>query len=177
MLFFLLIATWFLADFFEQATPLKTTVSERIIDSFSVGYYKKEMNTNGAIQRELYADKILHYKDGITHIEQPIITLHNRNTPPWVIQSKAGVLAADRDNLLLSGKVFISRTQTDTLNPLKINTSELHINLPQSYAQTEQWSQIIDGTRTTEGIGMQATFARPIKVKFLSKVRGRYAIH
>lgn len=177
VLFFLLVGTGFLANFFEQSAPLETVISGRIVDSFSTGYYKKEMDASGSIQRELYANKVLHYSDDITHIEQPIMTLHNRDTPPWVIQSETGVLAADGDNLWLHGNVFISRTETSGLNPFKINTSELHIDLSQNQAQTKQWAQIIDGTRITEGVGLQVVFTRPIKVKFLSKVRGRYAIH
>ncbi|KAF3982236.1 MAG: LPS export ABC transporter periplasmic protein LptC [Methylococcales symbiont of Hymedesmia sp. n. MRB-2018] len=174
----LLLGLWFLADIFEQKETQKVAVSAHSPDYFSVGYYKKEMDVAGNIKNELNADKMTHYSDdGTTHLEQPVMTLYNSDAPPWVIKAETGILEADGDHLLLAGKVFISREGTEKLNPFNINTAELKVYLSVSYAETDQWAEIIDGSNRTEGIGLETTFSYPVKVKFLSNVKGRYEIN
>ena len=178
VVFILLLGTWLLADIYEGKESRKMTIAAHSPDYFSSGYYKKEMDVTGSIKNELSADKLIHYADdGTTHLENPVMTLYNPDTPPWVIKSETGILEADRDHLLLSGKVFISRAGTKTLHPLNINTSELKVKLSISYAETDQWAEIIDPSNRTEGVGLQTTFSDPIKVKFLSNVKGRYAVN
>lgn len=178
VLFLLLLATWLLADFAEQKEREIAVASVLSPDYFGLGYAKKEMDATGATKNELKAAKIIHYRnDGTTHFEQPRLILHNATTAPWVIQSQAGVLAADGDQLLLSGQVFISNDGSKQRKPFKLSTSALNIKLSTSHAQTSQWAQIISGSNKTEGIGLQTTFSYPIKVKFLSRVKGRYAVN
>ena len=102
------------------------------------------------------------------------MTLHNSDTPPWIIRSEAGILAADGDNLLLKGQVFISRDAMKKRNSFKINTSNLRVKLSISYAETDEWAEIIDGRNRTEGVGLESTFVDPVRLKFLSRVKGRY---
>jgi lipopolysaccharide export system protein LptC len=178
VLFILVVGSWFVADVFEEKEHKEIAIAAHSPDYFSSGYYKKEMDVTGTIKNELDADKMIHYSDdGTTHLEKPVMTLHNADVPPWVISSEAGILEADGDHLLLSGKVHISREGRKGLRPFNINTSELRVKLSVSYAETDQWAEIIDAPNRTEGIGLQATFVYPIKVKFLSRVKGRYEIH
>ncbi|KAF3977325.1 MAG: LPS export ABC transporter periplasmic protein LptC [Methylococcales symbiont of Iophon sp. n. MRB-2018] len=177
VLIVLLLGLWFLADIFEQKETQKIAVSAHSPDYFSVGYYKKEMDVAGNIKNEFYADKMMHYSDGTTHLEQPVITLYNPGAPPWVIKAESGILEADGDHLLLAGKVFISRERTKKLKSFTINTAELKVYLSASYAETDQWIEIIDGPNRTEGIGLKTTFSYPVKVKFLSNVKGRYEVN
>lgn len=177
VLFFLLVGSWFLADFFAEK-EYQGVVTVNSPDYFSSGYYKKEIDNEGMVKSELNADKMIHYSDdGTTHLENPVMFLYNPDVPPWIIQAKTGILAADGDHLLLLGKVFISREKTEKINSFNLNTSKLNVKLSVSYAETDQWVEIIDGTNKTEGIGMQATFAHPLEVKFLSSVKGRYEIN
>jgi lipopolysaccharide export system protein LptC len=102
------------------------------------------------------------------------MTLHNSDTPPWVIRSESGILEADGDNLLLEGKVFISRDAVNKREAFEINTSNLRVKLSISYAETGEWAEIIDGRNRTEGVGLESTFVNPVRLKFLSRVKGRY---
>jgi lipopolysaccharide export system protein LptC len=175
VLFVLVLGSWFLADFFEQEETGEVKVVDNSPDYFSTGYYKKEMAENGLVKNELTADKMTHYSDDkTTHLKNPVMTLYNSDTPPWIIQSEAGILAADGDGLLLKGKVFISREGMEKRKLLKINTSNLRVKLSISYAETDEWAEIIDGRNKTEGIGLKSTFADLIRLKFLSRVKGRY---
>ncbi len=175
VLVFLLLGSWFLADVFDQKQGKEFVAADHSPDYFSVGYYKKEMSLQGIAKNELIADKLIHYiDDGTTHLEKPVMTLYNSDQPPWIIKSNSGILGADRENLLLSGKVFISRSGTKKKKPFDINTSELRVKLSISYAETDQWAELIEGSNRTEGVGMNAIFVEPVQIKFVSKVKGRY---
>lgn len=178
LLLLLLLSSWFLANFFQGKEIKAVKVVEHSADYFSTGYYKKEMNADGLVKNELNADKMIHYSDDqTTHLENPLMTLHNPELPPWVIKSETGILEPDGDHLLLAGEVFISREGTEKRQPFEINTSELRVRLSISYAETDQWAEIIAVPNRTQGVGLQATFVAPVRLKFLSKVKGRYEIN
>ena len=171
----LVLSSWFLADLFEEDEFKKIKAVGHSPDYFSTGYHKLEMNEDGVAKNELFADKMFHYADdGTTHLESPVMTLYNSDKPPWVIKSETGILEADGDHLLLAGKVFISRDGINSDRPFKINTSNLYVQLSINYAETVEWGEIIDGQNRTEGVGMETTFVDPVRLKFLSKVKGRY---
>jgi lipopolysaccharide export system protein LptC len=175
VLFFLLLGSWLLASFFEQKEGKAFQSMDHTPDYFSKDYYKKEMDHQGLAINELTAEKLTHYSDdGTTHLEKPVMTLYSAKSPSWIIKSTTGLLAADRDNLLLSGKVFINRQGTKRQKSFDINTSELRVKLSTNYAETDEWAEIIEGSSRTEGIGMNTTFVEPIWIKFLSKVKGQY---
>ena len=175
VLFVLVFSSWFLADIFEPEETEVAQIVDNSPDYFSTGYYKKEMAEDGLAKNELSADKMTHYsEDKTTHLVSPVMTLHNSDTPPWIIRSETGILEADGDNLLLAGKVFINRESINKRNAFKLNTSNLRVKLSTSYAETDEWAVIIDGRNRTEGVGMESTFVDPIRVKFLSRVKGRY---
>jgi lipopolysaccharide export system protein LptC len=175
LLVFLLLGSWFLADIFDKKHTQEFIAADHSADYFSVGYYKKEMNQQGIAKNELIAEKLIHYiDDGTIHLQKPVMTLHNADTPPWVIKSESGILAADRENLMLSGKVFINRRGTKKQKPFDINTSELKVKLSRNYAETDNWAELIEGSSRTEGVGMNAIFVEPVQINFLSKVKGRY---
>ncbi len=164
---------------------LNTPEQERVtvkrhnpVDYFSIDYQKKEMDEAGQPKSLLVAEKLTHYAgDGTTHLQHPVMTLYNNdNTAPWVIRSERGILQADGDNLLLQGKVKIQREARPAHDELIINTSELQVHLPTSFAKTTQWSEIISAANRTTGIGMRLTFKAPIKLTLLSHVKGYYEV-
>ncbi len=179
LLSFLVITSWFLADLFEETIEVPQKVAEHSpADYFSSGYVKKVMDLDGLLKNKLMADGMIHYSDdGTTHLENPIMILYNPDLPPWVIQSDAGILEADGDHLLLSGQVYISRDAAETLEPFNLNTSELQVLLSTSYAETDQWAELFDSKNRTEGVGLEITFSKPVDLKFLSKVKGRYELN
>lgn len=171
------LASWGLVKWNEER-DVAVKIAENSPDFFSSGYYKKQMDSQGLPKNELLADKMQHYKsDGVTHLENPIMTLFNPvGNPPWVIKAEKGVLAADGDNLQLIGKNFINREASKNNQALSINTSDLRVKLNTNYAETIAWTEIISPPNRTEGIGMEVTFVSPIHLKLLSKVKGRYEL-
>ena len=144
-------------------------------DYFSEGYTKWEMNELGTLKNKLLSDEMVHYSDdGATHMVNPIMFFHNEKTPPWVIKSETGILSGDGKNLLLNGKVAIDREKAEGVTQLTINTSVLKVNPETSYAETDEWAELISPPNKTTGTGMKLTFAPPIHLQLLANVKGKY---
>ncbi len=168
--------SWWLVQLNEERLA-EIKIAENSPDFFSTGYFKKEMGIDGVPKSELSAAKMQHFKtDGSTHLEKPVMILHNPNEAPWSIKADTGVMAADGDNLQLNGSAYINREASKTNSALTINTSDLRIKLASHYAETQAWAEIISPPNKTAGVGMEATFVSPIHLKLLSKVKGRYEI-
>jgi lipopolysaccharide export system protein LptC len=144
-------------------------------DYFSTGYTKWEMNELGTLKNKLLADKMVHYSDdGTTHMTNPIMFFYNEKTPPWVVKSETGILSRDGKDLLLNGKVTIDRKKAEGVTPLTINTSELKVKPETSYAETDEWAELLSPPKTTTGTGMKLTFVEPIHLQLLANVKGKY---
>ncbi|MFI3154920.1 MAG: LPS export ABC transporter periplasmic protein LptC [Methylococcaceae bacterium] len=144
-------------------------------DYFSKGYSKWEMNDLGRPNSKLLAEAMIHYSDdGTTHLENPIMFFYNDKTPPWVIKSETGILSADGKDLLLNGKVYVDRASGEGVRELKIYTFNLKVKPETSYAETNEWAELISLPNWTTGIGMKLFFAQPIHLELLSNVKGNY---
>jgi lipopolysaccharide export system protein LptC len=144
-------------------------------DYFSHGYTKWEMAKTGELKTQLLADKMVHYKDdGTLHLDKPVMSFYNANTPPWVIRSETGIVSADGKTVWLNGKAIVDRAKAEGVSPLTINTSNLKVNPETSYAQTADWAELISTPQRTVGTGMKLVYVKPIRVELLAKVRGRY---
>jgi len=173
----LALLSWGLAQWNEEPES-KLEIAENSPDFFSSGYFKKQMDSDGYPKNQLLAEHMQHFKtDGTTHLEKPIMTLYNANSAsPWVIMAEGGIMAADGENLQLNGKTFINRNASKNVKALTVNTFDLRVKLPDNYAETDAWAEIISPPHVTSGTGMQVTFTSPIHLKLLAKVKGRYEL-
>lgn len=182
ILFVLGAGSWLIAYFVEEEENTEFIIASHSADYFSKGYKKREMDQQGILKNELVASKMTHYSDdGTTHLDNPLMTLysstHQETIPPWVIQSDAGILESDSDHLLLEGNVHVSRDKAKGYRLFKINTPKLQVVLSTNFAETSKQAELIDGPNTTKGVGFEMNFADPIRIKFLSNVRGRYVFN
>jgi lipopolysaccharide export system protein LptC len=144
-------------------------------DYFSKGYTKWEMNELGTLKNKLLSDEIIHYSDdGNTHMVNPLMFFYNEKTPPWIIKSETGILSGDGKVLLLNGKVTVNRDKAEGVSQLIINTSMLRVKLESSYAETNEWAELISPPNKTTGTGMKLTFVKPIHLQLLANVKGKY---
>ncbi|MDD5319967.1 MAG: LPS export ABC transporter periplasmic protein LptC [Methylococcales bacterium] len=144
-------------------------------DYFSKGYTKWEMNELGTLKSKLLSDEIIHYSDdGTTHTVNPLMFFYNEKTPPWIIKSETGILSGDGKDLLLKGKVTVSRAKAEGVSELIINTSLLRVKPESSYAETDAWAELISPPNRTTGTGMKLIFAKPIHLELLANVKGKY---
>ena len=172
----LAILSWWLVQLTESdEVPMTGAQPGHSADYFSSHYVKWEMDENGALKSKLIAEEMIHYgDDNTTHLQQPKLTLINRDGPSWVIQSETGIVSADGKQILLNGKAVAEREGGDGVSPLKINSSNMRVKPEQDYAETDEWAELLSHPNRTEGDGMQLKYGDPVQIKLFSKVRGKY---
>jgi lipopolysaccharide export system protein LptC len=169
------LVTWGLVIFVGDEEGQQSITPAHSADYFSKGYTKFEMNELGKLNKKLIADQVTHYSDDdTTHTLNPLMFFYNEKTPPWIIKAQAGVLSADGKDLLLNGKAVISRAKSENSKELIINTSNLRVKPDTSYAETDEWAELISPPNITTGIGMKMTFVAPIHLELLANVKGKY---
>lgn len=144
-------------------------------DYFSTGYTKFEMNELGKVKSKLIADKVTHYSDdNTTHTVKPVMFFYNEKSSPWIINAEAGILSADGKDLSLNGKAIINRAKSGNSKEIIINTSNLRVKPETSYAETDEWAELMSPPNITTGTGMKMVFVSPIHVELLANVKGKY---
>jgi len=136
------------------------------------------MNELGARKHRITASRMVHYDDDdSTELTAPHLTIFDPDgQPPWEVRSHSGWLSGDGKLVLLKGDVQIDREGSADLRPLSIRTESLRVRPDDDYAETDQPVTIVSRSDRIDSVGMQAWFAEPIRLKFLSNVRGRYEV-
>ncbi|MFA5985251.1 MAG: LPS export ABC transporter periplasmic protein LptC [Methylococcaceae bacterium] len=169
------LGTWWLVKFTGLDEVFFTPALKHSPDYYSTGYTKFEMDLTGKLDNKLLADKMAHYSDdGETHLDNLLIYFYNDKTPPWEIKSETGLLSADGKDLLLNGKVKVYRERSEHANQLIINTTNVKVKTETSYAETDDWAELLSQSNKTTGIGMKLVFTTPVRIDLLAKVRGTY---
>ncbi len=169
----LALVSWGLAQLIMEENQRLSKKAEGA-EYFSTGYTKWQMDEQGKLKNKLIAEKVIHYDDDTTHSVKPIMFFYNEETPPWVVRSETGVLAADGNHLVLQGKALITRNKDERAKEAIINTSNLRVTIDTSYAETDEWAELQSPPNITSGTGMKAVFADPIHIELLANVKGKY---
>jgi lipopolysaccharide export system protein LptC len=74
----------------------------------------------------------------------------------------------------LNGKAIINRDKAEGSKELTINTSNLRVKIETSYAETDEWAELLSPPNITTGIGMKMTFVAPVHLELLANVKGKY---
>ncbi len=172
--------SWWLVEIFHLVDEDITEVAKlpkHSPDYISKGYQKREMDEQGILKSELFAEEMLHYSDdGITHMTRPIITFFNADEPPWVIKSDTGTLSTDGKHLLLNGRVYISKDKSENSRQMIMETTNLRVRTKENYAEGDEWAKLSSPPHWAEGIGVQMVFKKPISLKLLANVKSYYEL-
>ncbi len=135
------------------------------------------MGLDGAPRRRLAADRMVHYADDdSTALTEPRLTVFDSRRPPWQVRSAQGWVSGDGELVLLQGEVHIDRAAAKDVRAVEILTHDLRVQPKASYAETDQPVDARSGTDRVQAVGMQMWFDGPVRLKLLSKVRGRYEV-
>ncbi|NOT85230.1 MAG: LPS export ABC transporter periplasmic protein LptC [Methylococcaceae bacterium] len=174
----LAIASWWWLQLSPVVLEKEAVLEKHSVDYYSSGYQKREMDALGLLKREVRAVKMQHYSDdGSVHLQAPEIRFFNDKLPPWLIQAERGVLSNGGKELWLHGAVLVSRAATKSGRAIMIKTSEVRVQPETSYAETAQSAELSSPPNVTTGVGLQLSFADPIRITLLNKVRGKYEIN
>jgi lipopolysaccharide export system protein LptC len=147
-------------------------------DYFLDNFTNTVMGVDGKPFRRLSADRMLHFPDDdSTELTKPNVTLFQENAPPWQIRSEQGWLSGDGNLLLLKGTVIIDREQAPGVRPIHIVTRNLRVQPGDNYAETDEIITVTSNGSRLKSKGMQAWFNKPVRIKFLTDVKGYYEIN
>ncbi len=167
-----LMSWWLIAVLTDEGQ--QDTIAVHGAEYFSNGYTKWEMDEFGKLKNQLIADKVTHYDDDTTHSINPVMFFYNDKTPPWVVKAETGILSADGKDMLLNGKSVVSRAKSESSKELIINTSNLRVKPETSYAETDEWAELLSPPNVTTGTGMKMVFVSPVHLELLANVKGKY---
>jgi len=154
------------------------TKAEHSPDYYVEDFTVTDMDIEGKLKQTLSAERMLHYPDDdSTELTEPHLIIYNENTPPWKIKSETGWVSGDGQLVLLNGAVKIDRVAAPGIRPVHIVTSNLRVRPKENYAETDEKARIRSLGDVQTSVGMQAWLDKPIRLKFLSKVRGHYEIN
>jgi lipopolysaccharide export system protein LptC len=158
----------------ETARKPEAHTADYFLDNFT----NTVMGADGKPFRRLSADRMLHFPDDdSTELTKPSVTLFEENSPPWQIRSEQGWLSGDGNLLLLKGTVTIDREQGPGVRPIHIVTRNLRVQPEENYAETDENITVTSLGSRLKSKGMQAWFNKPVRIKFLTNVRGHYEIN
>jgi len=157
--------------------------SEKVKLEHTPDYYVEDfsvtnMDIDGKLEQTLSAERMLHYPDDdSTELTRPHLVIYEEGVPPWKIKSETGWVSGDGQLVLLNGAVKIDRIAAPGIRPVHITTRDLRVRPKENYAETDEKVKVRSLGDVQTSIGMQAWLDKPIRLKFLSKVRGHYEIN
>ena len=157
--------------------------SEKVKVAHTPDYYVEDfsvtnMDLDGKLEQTLSAERMLHYPDDdSTELTRPHLVIYEEGAPPWKIKSETGWISGDGQLMLLNGEVKIDRAAAPGIRPVHIKTRDLRVRPKENYAETDEKVRVRSLGDVQTSVGMQAWLNEPIRLKFLSKVRGHYEIN
>lgn len=172
----LLLAVWFGRGSGPEPTlPLLQAPDERLVSLYIRDYQVAFTAADGRLARTLSGALFTQLAaDGSAEIEAPRFILHNPAAPSWHARAAQGLLSADGERLQLRGGVVIERAADARHPPLRVETDSLELRHRESYARTDSRVVLTRGADRMEAVGLEAWLQPPMRLKLLSRVRGRY---
>lgn len=109
---------------------------------------------------------------GIGTVQQPDIRIQ-QDDEEWYITAELAVVAADREQINMSGEVTLVRTNVATGEQLDIATRDLLLNVTPRTASTDSSVRIRQAGNRLDAVGMRLDMIND-RVELLSEVRAHY---
>ncbi len=170
--------TWWLT-FMQQTEPeKKTSKASHKIDYFLKDFNARSMTVTGDLKQRIRSEHMQHFvDDDSTELTNPKITMYSVGKPDLNIASDTGYISSDGELILLNGAVHIKRNALKGIAPLEIDTHNLRVQIPNDFAETDEFVTIKSAGNTIQGTGLRAHFREPINIKILEKVTGHHEIN
>jgi len=170
--------TWWLS-FMQQVEPEKEiTKPSHKIDYYLKDFNARSMTLSGDLKQRIRSEHMQHFvDDDSTELTNPKITMYSVDKPDLNIESDTGYISADGELVLLNGAVHIKRSALKNIAPLEIDTHNLRVQIPDDFAETDEFVTIKSAGNSIQGTGLRAHFREPINIKILEKVNGHHEIN
>jgi len=163
----------------QQTEPeKKTSKASHKIDYFLKDFNARSMTVTGDLKQRIRSEHMQHFvDDDSTELTNPKITMYSVGKPDLNIASDTGYISSDGELILLNGAVHIKRNALKGIAPLEIDTHNLRVQIPNDFAETDEFVTIKSAGNTIQGTGLRAHFREPINIKILEKVTGHHEIN
>ncbi|OUV74090.1 MAG: LPS export ABC transporter periplasmic protein LptC, partial [Gammaproteobacteria bacterium TMED139] len=167
------------SDYPESEKALKPNTVD--IDTYAEGINSIFYDQNGVVSYTLRAENQIHFKNGYTKIEKPLIRLFQNEMPRWNIEANQGHISNSendstsglkRKNLELSGSVQILGLD-EFGNRMLISTEFLEVDPMNEILKTDQRVEYKMANIQHSAAGMIANL-QDEEIIFREDVRGSY---
>ena len=167
------------SDYPESEKELKPNTVD--IDTYAEGINSIFYDQNGVVSYTLRAENQIHFKNGYTKIEKPLIRLFQNEMPRWNIEANQGHISnsendstsgLERKNLELSGSVQILGLD-EFGNSMLISTEFLEVDPMNEILKTDQRVEYEMANIQHSAAGMIANL-QDEEIIFREDVRGSY---
>lgn len=146
------------------------------MDYFLTNFNATIMDKNGKPHYILNGTRLEHFPDdGSIDITLPDITLFREKLSPWYVKAEQARVLKKGTLIHLNGKVSMRRPGSKNEPEIKLDTSNLTINMGIDYAQTNDAVFIRTGKHRLKAIGMRVYLADG-RLELLSNVEGFYNV-
>lgn len=161
---------WWLLQ--SQPGPLAPAVKPGRLPDYVVSRFSAvETDDTGRPSRRLVAEQLRQFvEEDLAELDAPRLTVFEAEGPPWEAQSHNGLLLKGGEEVQLTGAVQIRRAGSESLRPLRLDTSELEIWPKLDYAQGDSPVRIESDGDWLTASGIRLWFADPGRANFPGRV-------
>jgi len=147
------VSLWWLFKHHETPTPIVSQA--HLKDSFMIHISAANYNDEGKLQALFAASNVDHFSGTQAYrYLQPYVTLYTRQGNQWLITANHGKANAELKTFQLMDHVVVAE-DTQTRDPLLVNTSHLTLYPEQRYANTEDNVTLTQGKTQITAKGMK----------------------
>ena len=139
-------------------------------DAYMEHFVTVEMDDAGKPKRRLEADYMAFHSDRTVELGNPHYVFYRAGEEPWHVRSERGQVSADRDVVLLLGRVIIWRNHGPGAREIDVRTEKLKVLPETGYGETGEPVTIRTPTSITTGTGVRV-WLHERRMELLSRVR------
>ena len=159
-------------DVKQQPTPGLNTQLDFALQNFEYQFY----DLDGMPTARLTApDLSNHAETGISMVNKPVFDVVDHGVP-WKIIAESAIVAADKEQIILSGDVWIRRPASELGGELNINTSELTYEVSPKIASSDRPVQLMQDNDVMEAVGFRVNMKNN-RFQLLDRVKLTYAVN
>jgi LPS export ABC transporter protein LptC len=172
LLLFALATAWLTGRFDEE--PPRGQSEGEAVDFYMTDFLTTEMSEAGVRERELRAERMVHYADSDTQeLSAPRLCVDLDQPEPWCVVSERGWVSSDRTTLRLLGDVHLWQQDGAGARLIDVYTRDVTVHTRREEAHTEAPARIVGRWGEVTGTGMVARLPKR-QIELLSEVKTRY---
>jgi lipopolysaccharide export system protein LptC len=173
----LALASWWAAEHFGPPVEKGNKLQPGKVDYYSKELRRTVMDETGKAKEMLVADELVHYEnDNRSELTNPVMTLFQKEGPPWVIHAESATLPGDGKQIFLNGDVLVLRDANRDGRTMRIETSNARVRPDDNYAETDEDIRVISPPDYMKGTGATMKFGDGIQYSVLANVRRKHEV-